>query len=80
MGLDRGSRWWSRTSAACLICAALEWAVKRWATAQLLKITIRSDNVRQLLRALACTRPHDLAKLTEVSHAPTPFAHCMHAR
>ena len=55
-----------QTSAACLICAALEWAAKRWANAQLLKVTIRSDNVRQLSHALAYTRLNDLAQLHEL--------------
>ena len=64
-----------------LICAALEWATKRWANAQLLKVTIRSDIVRQLSRALACTGPSDLAQLEEVCISQTllPVA-SMHAR
>ena len=46
-----------------LSCAALEWAAKRWANAQLLSMSIHPGNVMQLSKALACAEADDLGHL-----------------
>ena len=46
--------------------ADVEWATKRWANAQLMKVVIVPGNVTALSKALACSQPNDLECLTEV--------------